>query len=246
MTASVWAWLAAAGVLALLDWLAVARSARRLELCARPGVLGCLLVAAALASPSHVGVHGWLVAALALGLAGNIALVWHPIPAVDFAALVPTGRSEPVKVPRLPSADHTNLGPGRLSLLGLLSFLLGHICYSIAMMHYGTDRLSVTFGLILALITLFAFGYRIIAGANAIGGSLLTFGVTVYIVALGSAVVFGVGTAQLWVAYGIVLFAVSDLALATDRFVQARPWAPVTVSVTYHLAQMLLLIGLIH
>ena len=41
-----------------------------------------------------------------------------------------------------------------------------------------------------------------------------------------------------------MLFAISDLVLAQDRFVQARA-APVTVAVTYHLAQALLLLGLV-
>ena len=65
------------------------------------------------------------------------------------------------------------------------------LCYAVAMLRYGIDRLSVGFGLILVLIALFAFGYRIIAGAHAAGGALLTVGMTAYIVALGSAVVLG-------------------------------------------------------
>ena len=69
--------------------------------------------------------------------------------------------------------------------------------------------------------------------------------VTLYVVALGSAVVLGVGTEQLWIAAGIVLFAVSDLVLASDRFVQARPLAPLVVIICYHLAQALLLLGLV-
>ncbi|MDQ1720976.1 MAG: YhhN family, partial [Pseudonocardiales bacterium] len=57
-------------------------------------------------------------------------------------------------------------------------------------------------------------------------------------------VVLGIGTTSLWVAYGIVLFAISDLVLASDRFVVRRSWAPVTVAISYHLAQTLLLLGL--
>ncbi|MEO6700359.1 MAG: lysoplasmalogenase family protein [Jatrophihabitantaceae bacterium] len=133
----------------------------------------------------------------------------------------------------------------QLFLVGLLSFLIGHLCYSIAMLRYGTDRLSVGFGMILVLIALLAFGYRIIAGAHAAGGAVLTCGVTAYIAALGSAVVLGVGTTQLPIAYGIVLFAVSDLLLASDRFVQQRSWSPIAVITTYHAAQVLLLVGLL-
>lgn len=244
MTASGWAWLAVAGVLAVLDWVAVAAKARALERAAKPAVLGCLLIAAVLADPHHPSVHGWLIAALALGLAGDLALVWQSAPAED-PALLPTGKHDAPKVPRLHAGRPADPRSDRLFMLGLLSFLLGHLCYAMAMLRHGTDQLSVGFGLILTLIALFAFGYRIIAGAQAAGGALLTAGVTLYIVALGSAVVLGVGTTQLWIAYGIVLFAVSDLVLATDRFVQARSWAPVTVAVSYQLAQALLLVGLV-
>ena len=110
---------------------------------------------------------------------------------------------------------------------------------------YGLDRLSLAFGLLLVLIALLSFGYRILAGAHALGGAMMTIGVMLYMVALGSAVVLGVGTAQLWIAGGILLFAISDLVLAYDRFVQARPLAPLTVIISYHLAQALLLLGLL-
>jgi uncharacterized membrane protein YhhN len=249
MTASVWAWLAAAGMLAVLDWLTVARRARQWERFAKPAVLGCLLVAAALARPSHPHVHGWTIAALAFGLLGDLALVLQDEPATERAGVLvtansPGGRSntQPAAEPRPLPADPRSQ---RLFLAGLLSFLIGHLCYLVAMLRFGTDRLSVGFGLILVLIALFAFGYKIIAGAYASGGALLTAGIAGYMVALGSAVVLGVGTTRLTIAYGIVLFAVSDLVLASDRFVQPRPWSPLAVIITYHLAQALLVIGLL-
>ena len=127
---------------------------------------------------------------------------------------------------------------------GLASFLLGHLCYCAAMLIHGTEPLSLGFGLVLALLALLAFGHRILAGAHAQGGNSLTFAVAAYIATLGSAVVLGIGTMSLWLAAGIVLFAFSDLVLATDRFVARRGWAALTVAISYHLAQMLLLIGL--
>ena len=133
----------------------------------------------------------------------------------------------------------------RLFLLGLLSFLAGHVCYSMAMFRFGVDPLSVGFGLILVLLAVFAFGYKIIAGGHQAGGRLLSTGVTAYIVALGSAVMLGIGTTRLLIAGGILLFAVSDLVLAGDRFVRPRSWSALTVIVLYHLGQLLLLIGLL-
>ena len=129
---------------------------------------------------------------------------------------------------------------------GLASFLLGHLCYCAAMLSHGTEPLSLGFGLVLALLAVLAFGHRILAGAQAQGGTSLTIAVAAYIATLGSAVVLGIGTMSLWLAAGIVLFAFSDLVLATDRFVARHGWAALTVAISYHLAQLLLLIGLTH
>jgi uncharacterized membrane protein YhhN len=43
---------------------------------------------------------------------------------------------------------------------------------------------------------------------------------------------------------GAAVFALSDLTLADNKFVQRRPWAPVAVMVTYHLALSLIVASL--
>lgn len=240
MTATGWAWLAAAGILAVLDWIAVARDARQAERIAKPLVLLAILLAAVTAHPVKPGVHGWLIAALGLGLVGDIALVAERRPAKAPVGAVAIGSGAGGKAPRQSAA-----GSQPFFLAGLLAFLVGHLCYARAMQLYGTDKLSVAFGLVLVLIALLSFGYRILAGAHALGGGRLTGAVVLYVVALGSAVVLGVGTERLWIAGGIVLFAISDLVLAHDRFVQARQLAPLIVVISYHLAQALLLLGLV-
>lgn len=274
MTAAGWIWVAVAAVLAVLDWTAVAVGSRLLERCAKPAVLLALLAAALTAEPRHPGVHGWLVLALCLGLIGDVALSFaepgqplgQPLgQRADAAAMLQpasTAQQQPASQapaepaagggahrPRPPAtADRTDAHqpPSALFTVGLASFLLGHLCYCAAMLHYGTDQLSLGFGLALVLVALLAFGHRVLAGAQAQGGNGLTIAVAVYIATLGSTVVLGIGTSSLWVAYGIVAFAASDLVLATDRFVVRRGWAPLTVAISYHLAQSLLLLGLVH
>jgi len=263
MTASGWEWLAVACVLAVLDWITVGLHARWLERWLKPTTLGCLVVAAALGHPQHAGVHGWLVAALLLGLLGDLALVLPDEPVRQPARLVPAGATRASADsgrttdsgpdtdsgrPDRPAAGAHRPEPAsadRFFLLGLLSFLLGHICYAIAILRFGVDPLSVGFGLILVLLAVFAFGYRIIAGGHQAGGALLSTGITCYMVALGSAVMLGVGTTRLLIAGGILLFAASDLVLAGDRFVRPRGYSALTVIVLYHCAQGLLLIGLL-
>jgi uncharacterized membrane protein YhhN len=191
-------------------------------------------------------------------------------PAVTAAALQPVGTGEAAPAPQVaaapapevaaapvraggahrPSPPATSGAPGQqppsvLFATGLASFLLGHLCYCAAMLSYGNEQLSLGYGLVLVLMALLAFGHRILAGAQAQGGNSLMIAVAAYIATLGSTVVLGIGTTSLGVAAGIVLFAFSDLMLASDRFVVRRSWAPLTVAVSYHLAQTLLLLGLV-
>src|SRR5437870_12513705 len=70
--------LAAFGAFALLDWVAVARSHRRLEYVAKPATLLALLGYAACARPSP-----WLVAGLVFSLLGDVFLM---LPADLFLA----------------------------------------------------------------------------------------------------------------------------------------------------------------
>src|SRR3954453_6764989 len=103
MTATGWALLAAAGILAVLDWIAVARGARQAERIVKPLVLAAMVLAAVAAHPVKPGVHGWLVTALCLGLAGDVALVAERRPT---QAPVEVTIGGPTRAPRL-SADGT-------------------------------------------------------------------------------------------------------------------------------------------
>lgn len=246
MTASGWTWLAAAGVLAVLDWIAVGKAARRLERIAKPLVMLALIAVVVTATASDV--RSWLLAALAFGLVGDLALAFEPRPVEMISAPRPVRTLLPAGAAPRTETIPAEAGTDRESptfMIGLAAFLIGHVCYLGALWSYRIDRLSVVFGLLLVLMALLSFGYRIIAGAHVQGGPAMTIGVTLYMAALGSVVVLGVGTAQLWVAVGVVLFAISDLMLGYDRFVQRRTWAPVAVIVTYHVAQALIVLGLV-
>ena len=158
----------------------------------------------------------------------------------------PAGGAHRARPPAAADRAHAEQQPSALFAAGLGCFLLGHLCYCAAMLNYGTDQLSLGFGLVLVLVALLAFGHRVLTGAQRQGGNSLAIAVAAYIATLGSTVVLGIGTTSLWVAYGILAFAISDLVLASDRFVARRGWAPLTVAITYHLAQTLLLVGLVH
>jgi uncharacterized membrane protein YhhN len=216
MTATSWWWVGCAAVFAVLDWTAVAQRRTRIEAIAKPATLIGLIGAAVAGHPPQPGVQGWLIAALAFGLCGDVALM-----------LEPRTKAE------------------RLFMLGLGSFLLGHLCYTVAMLRHGTDRIGIILGLILALTIVLAFGFQVILGALRQGGPGLAAAVAAYITALGSMLVLGIGTSSLPIAYGAISFMASDLTLGSDRFIAPKPWTRLAVVITYHVAQLLLLLGLV-
>ena len=65
-----------------------------------------------------------------------------------------------------------------------------------------------------------------------------------YLLALVALVVVAAWHGDPVVLLGCVLFLVWDLILGHDRFVLERRWAPVQVMVTYHAAQVLIVVGL--
>ena len=70
-------------VLAVGDWLAVARDDKRLEYVCKPGTLAALIGVALTLDPAHGDARAWFVLALALSLAGDVFLM---LPSDRFVA----------------------------------------------------------------------------------------------------------------------------------------------------------------
>ena len=73
-----WTLLAVAAVVAVVDWIAVARDDARLEYVAKPGVLLALIAACAVLPDGHTDLvdrKWWFVAALVLCLLGDVVLM---------------------------------------------------------------------------------------------------------------------------------------------------------------------------
>jgi uncharacterized membrane protein YhhN len=68
------------GVVALVDWYAVARDDRRTETWAKPLVLVSVMVAALVLGAAGTGAGRWLLVALFFGLLGDIALLGDTLP----------------------------------------------------------------------------------------------------------------------------------------------------------------------
>ena len=75
MTVPVVAALTAAGLVAVADWIAVARGDLGLERLAKPAVMVCLVAAVVLAGPGSSMARWLLIVALAASLAGDVLLL---------------------------------------------------------------------------------------------------------------------------------------------------------------------------
>ncbi|MGB8858767.1 MAG: lysoplasmalogenase [Ilumatobacteraceae bacterium] len=119
-------------------------------------------------------------------------------------------------------------------VLGLASFLLGHLVFIVLFAQYGMPHL-VLGGIALALAAVLAAtaGRRIVAGAAA-KDPALRIPVIAYLVVISAMTVCGWATGRGWVIAGTTLFVVSDSLLGWRQFVREHTWMAVAVMVTYH------------
>jgi uncharacterized membrane protein YhhN len=206
----------ATGLAALGDWFAVAQRRFRLEYVLKPLTLLLLVVAAATADLGAG--RGWIVAGLVFGLLGDVGLML-------------SDRRSDVADPYF--------------LLGLGSFLLGHVCYVVGFVTRGVHPLFLLAGLMLvggiSALTL----PRVLSGARRAGDDHLVIPVAAYAVVLAVMVICAIGTGGILTTVGALLFLGSDIVLAYDRFVAALARGPLLVIVSYHLGQLLIVLGLL-
>lgn len=206
----------ATGLAALGDWIAVAQRRFRLEHVLKPLTLLLLVVAAATADLG--GGKAWIVAGLVLGLLGDVALMLS-----DRSAGV---------------AD-------RSFVLGLGSFLLGHVCYVVGFVTRGVHPLFLLAAfLFVGGVTALTLP-RVLAGVRRSGDAHLVAAVAGYATVLALMVICAIGTGGILTTVGALLFLGSDIVLAHDRFVAPLTRGPLLVIVSYHLGQLLIVLGLL-
>lgn len=219
-----WTLVAVAVLVAVVDWLAVYRDDARLEYAAKPAVLALLTAAAAVLPAAHTDLvdrKWWFVVALAFCLLGDVLLML----------------------------------PADLFVGGLAAFLLGHVAFIVGFLQPpappGTPPFAFsTTGLVVATLVAVAYGavpatliFRALARSGTNG---LVAPVAVYLVTILTMLVLAVNVGIVAAAVGAALFVVSDTVLAIGRFVRPLPRGDVAVHVTYHAAQVLLVVSLVH
>jgi uncharacterized membrane protein YhhN len=220
---AVWSLIVLAGVAALADWLAVGTANDRLQYSAKPAVMALLVAAATVIPAAHSvsgGRQGWFVVALSFCLVGDVLLML----------------------------------PRNLFIPGLVAFLAGHAFFIVGLLQPESSPSTRPFGFSPAGLALSSAVFLVIEilPASIVLRSIVRHGqgalvgpVCLYMGAILAMVVLATNVARPAAAVGAVCFLASDTLLATDRFVRPIRRGTLLVHVTYHIAQVLLVVSLI-
>jgi uncharacterized membrane protein YhhN len=134
--------------------------------------------------------------------------------------------------------------PQDLFVFGLASFLLGHIAYIVGMHVDGVDGGRLAVGALVVLVALALVGTRILRGVRTGTERELTGPVVAYMSVISVMVASAVGTGHPAAVLGAGSFYVSDALIAWNRFLRETRHGRLAIIVTYHLAQVGLILSL--
>jgi uncharacterized membrane protein YhhN len=119
-------------------------------------------------------------------------------------------------------------------VVGLASFLVGHVAFVVMFLALGLDDEALG-GVALVLMTVVGgtLGVRIVRGARQRNAALRA-PVTAYLAVISLMTIAGWSTGLAASIVGAALFVTSDTILGWRTFVAERVWMPLAVMVTYH------------
>jgi len=135
--------------------------------------------------------------------------------------------------------------PKDLFVFGLGAFLLGHIAYIVGMHVEGVDGPRFLVGIVIVMAVLAVLGTAILRGVRAGPDPGLAGPVVAYMFVISAMVASAIGVGNPAAIVGASLFYVSDALIAWNRFISETRNASVTIMVTYHLAQIGLVLSLV-
>lgn len=128
----------------------------------------------------------------------------------------------------------------RAFLFGLISFLLGHLAFAVAFLQFGIHGVWAGSVIAIVLIVGIAVGFWLKPHVE----SGMWVPVIAYIIVISSMVVTAVGSYGIhrivWIPWGAILFYVSDLAVARNRFVAPSFFNRLWGLPCYYVAQLIL------
>ncbi len=222
MTGLAWALLAVTAVFAVGDWVSRATENRRLEFVCKPATTIGLLAVALTLDPADPTTRTWFVVALVFSLGGDVALMIG-------------GDAEP-------EAEAN----GELwFMLGLGSFLVGHLAYIVGLITAGIEGGPLAVGIVVVLVAMVVVGRRVINGVRTGDEPALAVPVAAYMTVISVMVACAFGTASALAIVGACFFYLSDALIGWNKFVKLYAWGSVAIMVTYHLAQAGLVLSLV-
>ena len=128
---------------------------------------------------------------------------------------------------------------------GLAAFLLGHIAYIIGMLVDGLVASRFGIGLVVVSLAIVVIGITIVRAVHAGPEPELTGPVIAYMVVISLMVACAIGVGHPSGVVGAGLFYVSDSLIAWNRFIGETRRGRLAIIVTYHLAQVGLVLALV-
>jgi uncharacterized membrane protein YhhN len=134
--------------------------------------------------------------------------------------------------------------PKDLFVFGLGSFLLGHIAYIVGMHVDGVDGGRFLVGIVIVMALLAVIGTAILRGVRAGPDPKLAGPVVAYMFVISAMVASAIGVGHVSGVAGAASFYASDALIAWNRFIRETRYGRLAIMVTYHLAQMALVLSL--
>jgi uncharacterized membrane protein YhhN len=135
--------------------------------------------------------------------------------------------------------------PGDRFVAGLASFLVAQLLFTVGFALHGGDAEAYAVGAVVAALLVTPLAVRFVRALHAAGRDALVVPVVAYMSAISAMLVSAIASGNAFAVVGAVAFVGSDSLIAETRFVQPRPWGPVTIMVTYHVALLGLVLSLL-
>ena len=133
--------------------------------------------------------------------------------------------------------------PEQFFVPGLASFLVGHVLYIVGLTRGPMSTMGLVVGAVLVFTALASVGPTVAKGASDLDRRL-GLPVVLYMLTIGVMVTCAIGAGPWAGIVGAVLFMLSDTCIGWSRFVQDFRHSHLTIMVTYHVAQVLLVVSL--
>ena len=172
---------------------------------------------------------------LLIGVALSLEVAHPPVRAAMVVALVLSLIGDVLLM--LPGA--------RWFVFGLGAFLVAHVAYVVAFWLDGVSWGALAVGVVVVAAAVALVGRRILIAVAGGPDRELLGPVAGYIGVISVMVASAIGTRAALVVAGAVAFYVSDALIAWTRFIRDHRHGRLAVMVTYHLAQVLLVLSLV-